>query len=81
MNIEQLNKGVELRRQISRLRDLLEEVKNSDHKGFYENRSGFVIRSAFNEGFSYHIENGELEFFIDSIESRINILEREFNRL
>lgn len=81
MTTEQLNKGVELRRQISRLKDLLEEFEKNDIDESPSRMTGFCIKTSVHEGYIHTIENCELEFLIDAIESRIAVLEREFERL
>lgn len=81
MTIDQFDKAIELRRQIHRLTDLLEEFKKVTIDDSPCRMTGFCIRREPNRDFYHVVENYELEFLIDSIESKINVLEHEFKKL
>ena len=80
MTREQLDRANELRRQINRLTELLDALKKVKIDDSPCRMTGFTILND-NYKFFHIVENYELIFLKDSIESHINILEREFSRV
>lgn len=81
MTTEQFERAKELERQIKRLKNLLETFKETEIDDSPSRMTGFNIKKSFHEGYIHNIENFELELFINAIESKIAVLEHEFNRL